>query len=304
MLHQSLVVVALLASRYHPFPQRSPAEVARESMATDRAFASASAQGDMETALRPMLARDVVLAIRTIRGSASFARGREDALTALRADTGSAGARLSWTPIRVGISADGMHGFTYGYTTLVRRDGASVAGKYVAYWEREEEEWRVRVYRRIGRPPGEVSLAERPPIIPARMVVVVDDTALHRRHTEELTETERAFSRDARGGAAIGDAFARYGDPNAANVGNGAEFIFGPMAIGASVQAGIAPGMSIDWGPDEVRVASSGDLGVSIGFITVRRAATGGSGPQDVRIPFFTIWRRDDTRAPWRYVAE
>lgn len=95
----------------------------------------------------------------------------------------------------------------------------------MAYWEREEGEWRVRVYRRIGRPPGEVSLAERSPSIPPRMVAVVDDTALHRRHTEELTETERAFSRDARGGAAIGDAFARYGDPDAANVGNGAEFI-------------------------------------------------------------------------------
>ncbi len=301
MLRSLTYVAALCAASYNPMSQRSPADVARELLSADRAFAAASAQDDVVAALGRMFARDVVV---PVRGRASFARGRDAALAALRADSSNAGARLAWTPIRAGVSGDGTHGFTYGYTTLTRRDGTTVPGKYVAYWEREDGAWRVSVYRRVGRAPGLVSRSELPPVLPPRLVAAAADSAAHRRHLEELAETERAFSRDARGGPAIGKAFTDYGDPNAANVGNGAEFIVGPAAIGASVQAGIAPGTSITWGPEEVRVAPSGDLGVSIGFITIRRPGAGGAGIQDLHIPFFTIWRRDDVRAPWRYVAE
>lgn len=301
MIRLSILVVAAVAASYNPRNQRTPAEVARELITADRAFAAAAAQDDVVTALGRMFARSVVL---PVRGSASFARGRAAALAALRGDSASSSARLAWTPIRAGVSADGMHGFTYGYATLTRADGSTVPGKYVAYWEREEGEWRVSVYRRVPRPAGAVSLAEHPSVLPPRSVAATDDPAAHRRLVEELAETERAFSRDARGGPAIGEAFTRYGDPDAANVGSGPEFTFGPAAIGASVQAGIGPGTTITWGPDEVRVASSGDLGVSIGIITVSRQPAGGGALPAARIPFFTVWRRNDARAPWRYVAE
>lgn len=297
----SILAAAALAASYNPGLQRTPADMARELINADRAFAAAAARDDVVTALGRMFARDIVL---PVRGSASFAHGRDSALAALRRDAENATARLEWVPIRAGVSADGMHGFTYGYTTLRRGDGTTVPGKYVAYWAREDDQWRVSVYRRVGRPAGEVSLAERPPALPTRLVAAVDDSAGRRRLLEELAENERAFSREARGGPAIGDAFARYGDPSAANVGNGAEFTFGAAAIGASVQAGIAPGTTITWGPDEARVASSGDLGVTLGIITVRRHLAGGGPAQESRFPFFTIWRRDDVRAPWRYVAE
>lgn len=301
MIRLSILVVATVAASYNPRSQRTPADVARELISADRAFAAAAAQDDVVTALGRMFSRTVVF---PVRGSASFARGRAAALAALRGDSVAASARLAWTPIRAGVSADGTHGFTYGYATLTRADGSNVPGKYVAYWEREDGEWRVSVYRRVPRPGGDVSLAEHTPVLPPRSVTVTDDPAAHRHLVEELAETERAFSRDAQGGRAIGDAFARYGDPDAANVGNGPEFTFGPAAIGASVQAGIGPGTTITWGPDEVRVASSGDLGVSIGIITVSRQPAGGGAAQASRFPFFTVWRRDGVRAPWRYVAE
>lgn len=301
MIRFGMLVMAALAASYTPASQRTPSDVARELISADRAFGAAAARDNVVTALGRVFARDVVF---PVRATASFAHGREAALAVIRGEVGNATSRLSWVPIRAGVSADGMHGFTYGYTTLTRADGSTAPGKYVAYWEREGGEWRVSVYRRIGRPAGDVSLAERPPALPPRIVAAVNDSAGRRRIAEELAETERAFSRDARGGPVIGEAFAQYGDPTAANAGGGAEFTFGPAAIGASVQEGIGPETSITWAPDETRVASSGDVGVTIGIITIRRQATEGRAAQEVRVPYFTIWRRDAQRQPWRYVAE
>jgi hypothetical protein len=50
-----------------------------------------------------------------------------------------------------------------------------------------------------------------------------------------------------------------------------------------------------------VRVAASGDLGVSLGFIAFK-ASEADTAPR--RVPFLTIWRRADPRSPWRYVIE
>ena len=44
-------------------------------------------------------------------------------------------------------------------------------------------------------------------------------------------------------------------------------------------------------------VASSGDLGVTVGYIRTKD----GSRPP---VPFFTVWRRDSPASPWRYIAE
>ena len=54
------------------------------------------------------------------------------------------------------------------------------------------------------------------------------------------------------------------------------------------------------WAADRVIVSSSGDLGVTIGMIHPRTPVAG----QPASFPFFTIWRRADLSAPWRYVAE
>ena len=283
----------------------SPADAARELMAADRTFAAASARTDLVTGVTSMFAADVLLPA----PNGEIVRGADAGAALLRGNPDNSRSRLEWTPIRVGVSADGVHGFTYGYQTLTRPDGSTAPGKYVAYWTREGEradgEWKVSVYRRMPRPPGEVSLAERAPALPPRGVAADDDRSKRARLAEELAEAERAFSRDAQGGPAIGAAFARYGDPTAANAGGGsASFVFGPQAIGESVQRGVTAGTHIEWAPTETRVASSGDLGVTIGFISIRPAAKDGKESPVARVPYFTIWRRDDATRPWRYVAE
>ena len=47
-------------------------------------------------------------------------------------------------------------------------------------------------------------------------------------------------------------------------------------------------------------VASSGDLGVTFGFIRQNTPQPG----QPEAIPFITVWRRPDPKGPWRYIAE
>ena len=49
-------------------------------------------------------------------------------------------------------------------------------------------------------------------------------------------------------------------------------------------------------------VASSGDLGISFGYIRPNGKPPDGAPPQGS--PFFTIWHRASPTAPWRYIAE
>lgn len=74
--------------------------------------------------------------------------------------------------------------------------------------------------------------------------------------------------------------------------------------IGAGVGAGRpGTGSPVSWGPDyKTIVAASGDFGVTIGHIVPN--APGADGKPQPGRPFFTIWRRDSTRDPWKYIAE
>lgn len=240
-----------------------------------------------------------------MRVPGGFARGRDTALAAIRANpvTGAAGARLEWTPIRVGVSADGQQGFTLGYTTVHGTDGSSTPGKYLTYWIKGPDGWRAAVYGR-GRASGPTKADPLPPLLPARAVAPSSEFGLLTRYRESLDTSERAFSRDAQR-IGLRQAFVRYGSPDAVNMGGAgrAAFVEGPDSIGAAVSQGEPPtGSSVSWAPDEgVIVASSGDLGVTMGTIVVNEPDSTG---QHQRFPFFTVWRRASPDQPWRYVAE
>ena len=57
--------------------------------------------------------------------------GSQKAIDTLKSNPANAGARVEWTPARVGLSADGRHGFTAGYMTIHRADGTAAPGKYL-----------------------------------------------------------------------------------------------------------------------------------------------------------------------------
>jgi hypothetical protein len=120
----------------------------------------------------------------------------------------------------------------------------------------------------------------------------------------ELSAAEKAFSDEAQN-IGLAAAFTKWGSPTAVNMGgpNSAGYVVGPEAIGKSVGAG-APGTTspVEWSTDVAIAASSGDLGVSFGYIRPTARPADGSTPQGQ--PFFTIWHRASPAGPWRYIAE
>lgn len=279
--------------------ERTPQQAVEELLSADRAFSKASAETDLASGISAMFADDVAM---PIPGS-QFARGRDAARAALQANPDNAGARAEWSPVRGGIAADGQHGFTFGYMMVTKKDGTLHPIKYVAYWVRQPEGWRVAVYKRVRAAEAPASHQMMPPSLPARFVPVTTDAAAIEEFRRSLDAAERAFSAEAQK-IGLGAAFAKYGHPDAVNVGppTQPEFVKGAEAIGRAVSGGSTstdPGLS--WAPEHVIVASSGDLGVTTGMIQPRAEA---DGKQPPAIPFITIWRRATPQNAWRYIAE
>lgn len=286
-------IAALLISSAAAAQTIDPRNAVLALLEADRDHARRAQSTNVVDALEGMFADDVVLS-----AYGSFHMGRDSALTRLRAVPENLTARIEWSPIRGGISGDGQHGFTYGFMTLVRADSTRAPLKYLAYWVRKPEGWKVAVYRRAPRAEGQVSTAMREPSLPARAVAVTRDASVVAKHARELGDAERDFSALA-GRIGLGPSFTQNSAPDAMNMGGGqADFLFGPEAIGAGVGAGESGPSTLTWGPDTVLVASSGDLGVTIGHINA--PAAGGQSAR--RIPFFTVWKK--VGGVWRFVAE
>lgn len=265
-----------------------------ELLAADRGHAKAARGLNAVDAIGGMIDDNVI-----VSAAGAFRYGRNDALAQLRSVPENLTGRLDWSPVRGGISADGQHGFTYGFMTLVRPDSTRVPLKYLAYWVKKPGGWKVAVYKRARRPDGEVSIALREPSLPAKPVSATSDASAIARHAKELGQAERDFSNLA-GKIGLGPAFTQNAAPDAMNMGGGqsADFLYGPQAIGAGVGAGESGPSTLTWGPDTVLVASSGDLGVTIGHINAPASAT---APAQ-RFPFFTIWKK--VGGVWKFVAE
>jgi ketosteroid isomerase-like protein len=276
----------------------SPQQVADELIAADRAFAAAAAKTDLVAGLSAMFAADVLMP-----NPNGIASGMNEAVEALKANPINAGAKIEWTPARVSISGDGRHGFTAGFMKMQRADGTSVPLKYLSYWERKPEGWRVLAYKR-----GQAK--DTPPamavsyVLPKQIVEPSKDASAIERYRKSLADAETAFSNEAQK-IGTGAAFVKYGSSDAINLGGPATptFVIGNQAIGTAVGTGEPPnGSQVRWGPDvKTIVAASGDFGVTIGHIFPN--APGADGKPQPGRPFFTIWRKN-AEGVWRYLAE
>ena len=290
--------IALLAAALLPAAAGAQQKEVDELLAADRAYAAASAKTEIVAGLTPMFSRKIVMPVpATPTTPAKIADGIDQVVEALKANKANDGAKLEWTPIRGGISADGQHGFTFGYMTIHRADGTDVPAKYLSYWIKEDGAWKVAAYKRSGRPAGDVSTALMEPALPAKMVAPSTDVTAIAAFSKSLADAEQAFSNEA-SVIGLGPAFAKYGRADAMNIGREAAFTFGNEAIAKGIDPGGTGPSNLSWKSDHsVMVASSGDLGVSIGWIRQK-------DPNAAAFPFFTIWRRDNPTAPWRYIAE
>jgi ketosteroid isomerase-like protein len=275
----------------------TPQAAVDELLAADRAFAAKAATVNVITALVPMFADDVVLF-----GPGAPADGKAAAEAALRGNPDNAASRLRWAPIRGGISADAHHGFTVGYMTLTTPAGDQVPLKYLAYWIKSPAGWRVAVYKRVRAPQPPSSVDLMPASLPARLVPVREDPQAMITFVADLKQAEQAFS-DAAQKIGLGPAFARFGSADATNLGPGSAVMVGADAIGKAIGGDSpAPVSPVVWSADRAIVASSGDFGVTMGAI--RQKAPNPDGKPAAPQPFFTIWRRADSKSPWRYIAE
>ena len=304
LLRLLAAIVVLVAAQpslaLSPNSPRAPKAMADELLAADRAFSAISAKTLLASGLSAQFADEVVMPV----PGKGFAHGKAAAIAALAEHPDSADARIEWSPVRVGISADGRDGFTFGTMVLTRADDSEVPLKYLAYWRRGDDGWRVLAYKRSRRPADAVGApAMMAPALPPRLVVAEPDAATRARHERSLDRAERAFSDDAQR-IGLAAAFERHGRADAINLGGPDvdAFVVGNRAIGRAVSSGEpATGSSVAWAPDRVIVADSGDLGVTIGMIRPHAQSADG---RRTEIPFFTVWRRTSIDQPWRYIAE
>jgi hypothetical protein len=140
-------------------------------------------------------------------------------------------------------------------------------------------------------------------VLPERIMVSMLQPERVEKDRASLMDAERSFAADAQK-MGLGPAFRKYGSTDAINLGgpNTPVFAWGNEDIATLVgQNEPAGGSSVNWGPDKAIVATSGDFGVTIGYIT--RNAPGPDGKTPPPNPFFTIWKKDSSGA-WKYLAE
>lgn len=292
------IFISLLITLFVTEQAPTPRQVADELLAADRAFSASAEKSGLIDGLAAMFGPDVAM-----MAPSAIAYGSQKAVDALKANPANVGAKVSWTPLRAGISSDGKHGFTAGVMTITRTDGTINPAKYLSYWEKQNNGWRVTVYKRA---PAQKAWPAAAPtyLLPKQIAPASADAATIERNRESLAEAERSFSREAQT-IGIGPAFTKYGSPDAINLGgpDAMAFTLGNDAIGAAIGAGYTtPSSSVNWGPEKTIIAISGDFGVTMGYINRNKPNDDGKMPPPQA--FFTIWRRDGPNAPWRYIAE
>jgi hypothetical protein len=263
-------------------------------LAADRAFAAASAKLGPVAGITAMLDDEAAMPL----PGKGIILGKAAVTEALTSSPAFKDGHVSWAPVRGGISADGTQGFTYGFLTVGSGDPARRDRKYLSYWVKRPAGWRVVAYRQIPREAGAVSTAMMEPALPGFRAKAKADAALIAANQASLAAAEKAFS-DRAQIVGLKKAFSEYGRPDAMNMYSGAGFAYGLDAVVANFkEEGPA---KIHWSTERSIVASSGDLGVSIGMI--RPNVPPKAGEPD-GFPFFTVWKRDGPNRAWRYIAE
>lgn len=296
----AIVFAATLGSAFAYAADKPNAQaLANELLAADRGFSAASAKTDLITAVSAMLSEEAVMPV----AGANNAFGRTKIIEALRSNPLNEHSRMQWQPVRAGVSADGLHGFTFGYFTSTQPDQPVAHGKYLSYWIKGAQGWRVAAYKR-GLAPGAATIEMMAPALPPALLPAVSDPVSLAKLERSLASAEQAFS-DASQMIGLGSAFVLFGSTDAVNMGgrDSKAFVVGAKAIGRIVAGDDPTGNStVSWKADKVIVASTGDLGVSIGMI--RENVPSVAGKPAAQFPFFTVWQRATTQDPWLYIAE
>lgn len=249
-----------------------------ELMDADWALARATELVGMTQAFLPALTEDAVY----LHPGAPLLRGRPKIREFLQTAAPLAG--LTWVPAYADVSADGMLGYTYGWTRF-----GDNQGKYLACWRKSREgDWRIFAYVRTTpvpmADPGAV-----PEPLDLRPSAPVRGTA----NEHELLSADSLFAAlSVRNGAKA--AFLDFAASDAMTFGSGAAFNNGHDAIAAGFDT-FPAGAVLAWTPVFAEVALSGDLGCTAGEATIaaRRYFS----------KYLTVWKRQ-ANGSWKFVAD
>jgi hypothetical protein len=287
----SMAAAAVCVVAAGPASAQDARLLASQLLAADRAFSTAGAKANIVDSIGGMLTENAVMPTPKL----DFAIGKSAIIETLKSNPANANATAEWSPVRAGISADGTQGFTYGFMFIHETGKPDRRAKYLSYWIRRPEGWRVAFYKRALSAEGNVT-TRLEPAVPEELVEANPQRL--QENLASLKAAEKAFS-DRAQEVGVGPAFLEFGSEDAMNMGSGSDFTFGNTAIAKLVGEGNTT--PITWGPDKgALVASSGDLGVTWGYIRPKEPKAG----EPAAFPFFTVWRKAAPDQPWRYVAE
>lgn len=278
-----LIPAALLASAI-PSAAQVDLNAARESLrAADHAASAAAETRGLIGGLVPHLADSADVLI----PGAVLVRGRDAAVAVIRSSQ-FADTRMKLEPVRVDVSADGRSGYTYGGATRLAADSSSPA-RYIAYWTREGADWKIAAFHFNLSPepvtPPPAGFFPDPPASAAAVSGVDVAAAL-----EQMMQADRDFAALAMA-QNPGVAFGTWAAPDGALLGGE----YGPEAIRTAFAGG---GGTLEWGPVAGGMATSGDLGYTVGT-AVRRGPDGRVG----YTKYLTVWRRQPN-GEWRWVVD
>jgi hypothetical protein len=124
-------VLALLFLAAPASAKANPNAALDSLLAADRAFSADAAKApDPVAGLAPMFDGEAV----TPAPGKGILVGRDAVLAYLRESPSLKEGKISWAPVRGGISADGTQGFTYGFLSVTAGDPARRERKSLAYW--------------------------------------------------------------------------------------------------------------------------------------------------------------------------
>jgi ketosteroid isomerase-like protein len=216
-----------------------------------------------------------------LREAAPTVYGRAAAQSLLSSTPAAVAQTASWQPLGGGVSADLRAAYTYGVAARATGTRAGIRlERYVAYWERTARgPWRIAAYAEVGGPAaGDVPLGREALIAPTRSV----STALAR-PLADVRAADSLFSDlvDRMGRA---DAFADAIAPD-----------------GVILEAPLGNGSALTWHPLSQAIASSADLGYTIGEYSVTSRGPSGAAVQHFG-KYLTIWKRQPG-GKWKFVA-
>jgi ketosteroid isomerase-like protein len=280
----SMMIPATLLASAIPSAAQVDLNAARESLrAADHAVSAAAETRGLAGGLVPHLADSADVLI----PGAVLVRGRDAAVAVIRSSQ-FADTRMKLEPVRVDVSADGRSGYTYGGATRLAADSSSPV-RYIAYWNREGADWKIAAFHFNLSPepvtPPPAGFFPDPPASAAAVSGVDVAAAL-----EQIMQADRDFAALAMA-QNPGVAFGTWAAPDGALLGGQ----YGREAIMAAFAGG---GGTLEWGPVAGRMATSGDLGYTVGT-AVRRGADGRVG----YTKYLTVWRRQPN-GEWRWVVD